>query len=264
MALDRATDIRLKDGTIISVHTPGGGLVIVSTPPDDAAEATGLAAYRSAPIGTSTMATHSGMPVEVVRAYCRAHGGVAEIGETAQRLLRTLPSEADPVMGEPAPDSQPEAVEAAPESPLSPARGSATPGLAPAEAAARASDGPVVEPAPRLVLDELTEAVIEARRAVADFEGPLVWKKSWGRHRQDELPETAALWKRITRGSVLASRLIIVTHPHYALHPLLAEGIALRAQLTVIAEEARRERDAMAEADMRFHQRRNGVATAEA
>lgn len=258
-ALDRATDIRLKDGTIFSVHSPGGGRVIVATPIDEAVEATGLAAYRSEPVGSSGLGMHTGMPVEIVRSYCRAHGGVAEIGETAQRLLRTLPSAADPPMGEPT-DSQVQAVEeAAPESPLPEARGADLAGRTSAAADARALAEPVVGGEPALVLDELTTAVIEARRAVADFEGPVLWKREWGKPRVDRLPEISALWRRISKGAGLASRLIVVTQPRYASHPLQAEGVRLRAQLQRIGDEAfamKRDRD---EAEIEHYQRLNGV-----
>lgn len=257
-ALDRATDIRLKDGTTISVHTPGGGVVIVTTPVDEAAAATGLSAYRSAPVGSSGQGMHAGMPVEIVRAYCRAHGGVAEAGETALALLKSLPSQADPVMGAPATVSLPPAlVEAAPISPLPPARGADVAARAAAPAAPRAPDQPAVEQG--LQLDELTEAVIEARRAVADFEGPVVWKKEWGRPRPDRLPEVSALWRRISKGAGLASRLIIVTHARYASHPLLAEGVRLRARLQLIDVEAFAMKRAHDESETRHAQRLNGV-----
>ena len=257
-AIDHATDIRLKDGTTISVHSPAGGSVIVTTPVDEAVEATGLAAYRSAPVGSNGRGMHEGMPVEIVRAYCRAHGGVAEAGETALALLKTLPSSADPVMGAPVTDSPaPALVEAVSESPLLSARGAEATWRAEPPVASRAPNQPVVEPV--LKLDELTEAVIEARRAVADFEGSLVWKKEWGKHASDRLPEVAALWRRTSKGAGLASRLIITTHPRYASHPLLAEGVRLRAELQQIGTEATALRRAREADEMRHAQRLNGV-----
>lgn len=247
-------EVKLRNGVTFRVHATGPRLTIVTAPDDEHARAAGLSAYRTGPAADG-YALHAGMPVEIVRAYCRVHGGVAQIGATAQRLLQALPSQADPPMGAPATDSHARAVEAAPEAPLPAARAASETGAAAAPVAARASHQPGAEP--RLQLDELTEAVIEARRAVAESEGPLVWRAEWGRHRSDELPEVAALWRRITSGSGLARRLIIVTHARYASHPLLAEAVRLRERLQQIAADAMAERDARREADHAAWRARN-------
>lgn|GEM_PF-2802418 len=272
----RSEHLRCKDGTLISILPPfrrldtsrEGEEEIVdppvrlrAVPEDPAVQASGLAAYwRSHSRREGSDAEYSRVPVAVVRVFVRLHGGVAEAGEEALAELKRAAAleRPDPVMGAPVTDSRPPPpVEAAPNSPLPPARGADVAGRAEAPAAPRAHDQYAVEPT--LQLDELTEAVIEARRAVADFEGPVVWKKEWGKHAPDRLPVVAALWRRISKGAGLASRLIIVTHPRYATHPLLAEGIRLRARLQQIGAEAtalRRDREAK---ETRYHQRLNGV-----
>lgn len=87
-----ATHIRLRDGTLMAVHAPGPRLIIVSAPEDEIAMETGLARYRRERAEGAMWALHEGMPVEVVRAYCRGHGGVERAGETALALLKRLPS----------------------------------------------------------------------------------------------------------------------------------------------------------------------------
>lgn len=262
--MTRLDTLILKSGVHLSVsrRRPGSAITLYGPPShrDPHVPASGLAPFQTWFEPGDGNAEFSGMPVEVVRSFCKLHGGVAQAGQEALALLKMLPSQADPVMGAPVTDSRPPTVEeVAPESPLPSARGADVAGRAESPAAPRALDQPVPAPAPTLPLDELTEAVIEARRAVADFEGPLVWKKAWGKPRPDMLPEVAALWRWTSKGSGLASRLIIVTHPRYASHPLLAEGVRLRGQLQQIAEEAsatRRDREA---AETRYRQRLNGV-----
>jgi hypothetical protein len=75
--------------------------------------------------------------------------------------------------------------------------------------------------------------VIAARRLAAEARGPFfvagkpVESKDAGK----------ALGLRMSGCAGGAARLIIVTHPCYAQHPLLAEGIALRAELQAKFEE---------------------------
>lgn len=253
------TDILCKDGKLFSVAMKCGAITVFATFRDDLRAASGLARFSTFHEPGDTCAEHTGMPVEIVRAYAKAHGGVAEVGAEALALLKSLPSQADPPMGAPATDSHARAVEAAPEAPLSEDGGAASPGAPSSEIAAGALDQHGVGSPPRIELDDLTPAVIEARRVVSECEDPLVWRKEWGRHRSDELPEEAVLWRRITCGRGLASRLIIVTAPRYASHPLLAEGVRLRERLLQIAADAMTERDARREAKTAYHQRLNGV-----
>ncbi|MCJ2078773.1 hypothetical protein MKK68_24550 [Methylobacterium sp. E-016] len=256
----KPTTVSCKDGSTFLVTGSPGHVVLFATFRDKAVVSTGLGRFQTFHEPGDLRAEHKGMPVEVVRAYAKAHGGVDHAGEEALALLKSLPSTAEPVMGEPVTDSRPQAaVEVAPESPLTIARGAGLAGWSPAEAHPRALDQHDVEGAPALVLDELTTAVIEARRAVADFEGPVVWKREWAKPRVDRLPEISALWRRISKGAGLASRLIVVTQPRYASHPLQAEGVQLRAQLQRIGDEAfamKRDRD---EADIEHYQRLNSV-----
>lgn len=272
----RSEHLRCKDGALISILPPfrrldtsqEGEVDIVdppvrlrAVPEDPAVQASGLAAYwRHHNRREGDDAEYSRVPVAIVRAFVRLHGGVAEAGEEALAELKRAATleQADPVMGAPVTDSPAQAAEeAAPAAPLPQARGAGVAGRAEAPAAPRALDQHAVEPA--LLLDELTEAVIEARRAVVDFEGPVVWKKEWGKPRADLLPEVAALWRRISRGAGLASRLIITTHPRYAAHPLLDEGVRLRGQLQRIGDEALAMRRAREADEMRHAQRLNGV-----
>ncbi|ARO53971.1 hypothetical protein B2G69_07275 [Methylorubrum zatmanii] len=106
-----ATNLLLRDGTLIAVHAPCPRLISVAAPEDEIATETGLARYRTECAGKSLWAIHQGMPIEIVRAYCRGHGGVERAGATALDLLKRLPSA--PAEAEPAP--APEAEPAAPE-----------------------------------------------------------------------------------------------------------------------------------------------------
>jgi hypothetical protein len=84
----------------------------------------------------------------------------------------------------------------------------------------------------------LTPAVIEARRAIAELDAGFLYKGREPAHPGEEL----AVWgKRASIGAGLGSRLIIVTHPRFARHPLLEEAIDLRARLLAYYEEARAE-----------------------
>ncbi len=108
-----------------------------------------------------------------------------------------------------------------------------------------------------LPLDELTPAIIEARKAVALFEGPVAWIGPPLPPSKDRIEE--ALWQRIARGAGLSSRLILVEQPRFARHPLREEGVRLRARLTQIHEEASSERKRRHEEQIEFHRRRNAA-----
>lgn len=100
-----ATHIRLRDGTLMAVHAPGPRMIVVSAPEDEVATECGLGRYRTDRSGSGMWAFHQGMPVEVVRAYCRGHGGVERAGATALDLLKRLPSRPAAAETAPAPET---------------------------------------------------------------------------------------------------------------------------------------------------------------
>jgi hypothetical protein len=105
----RPTQIRCKDGKIFSVQRLGGGITVHADFRDPAVVASGLGRYMTFHEPGDGSAEHTGMPVEIVRAYAKAHGGVAEAGAEALALLKKLPSEA----AAPAPEQPAPAVEEA-------------------------------------------------------------------------------------------------------------------------------------------------------
>lgn len=108
-----ATHIRLRDGTLMAVHAPGPRMIVVSAPEDEIAAECGLARYRTDRSNGAMWAFHKGMPVEVVRAYCRGHGGVERAGATALDLLKRLPAAPAAAEAAPAPEASPAAPEVA-------------------------------------------------------------------------------------------------------------------------------------------------------
>lgn len=110
-----ATNLLLRDGTLMAVHAPGPRLVVVSAPEDEIAMETGLTRYRKERAEGGMWAQHEGMPIEVVRAYCRGHGGVERAGATALDLLKRLPSAPAATEPAPTPAPAPEATTPAPE-----------------------------------------------------------------------------------------------------------------------------------------------------
>ncbi|WP_157914163.1 MULTISPECIES: hypothetical protein [Methylobacteriaceae] len=102
-----------------------------------------------------------------------------------------------------------------------------------------ALDQPELDGAPaRIELDHLTPAVIEARKAVAEFDAGFHYRGREPAHRGEVLD---AWYRRATAGAAVGSRLIIAKHDHFARHPLQAEALDLRARLLAVAEEAYRE-----------------------
>lgn len=101
-----------------------------------------------------------------------------------------------------------------------------------------ALDQHVGEPAPRIELDALTPAVIEARKAVEEFERGFLFKGREPEHRGEILD---VWYRRAAKGAGLGSRLVIATQPRFARHPLRDEALDLRARLLAVAEEAYRE-----------------------
>lgn len=125
----------LKSGVHISVSRsrPAASITLYAPPShrDPHVPASGLAAFQTWFEPGDGNAEFTGMPVEIVRAFCKLHGGVAQAGEEALVLLKALPSQPDPVMGAPAAVG-----EAAAETPLPDARGAVLAGRASAPAAA--------------------------------------------------------------------------------------------------------------------------------
>lgn len=81
-----------KDGTRFSVGDAQGrnaGTIFLPAHDKKAAEA-GLAPFDSFYEPGDASAEYRGMPVALIRAYCRLHGGVAEIGPRAKAALQAL------------------------------------------------------------------------------------------------------------------------------------------------------------------------------
>ncbi|MBI1689548.1 hypothetical protein [Methylorubrum sp. DB1722] len=125
--------LRCRDGRIISILDPtrrldpnvedeayivDPGVRLRAVPEDPAVEASGLARYwRHHNRREGNDALYAGVPVEVVRAFIRAHGGFAEAGEEALAEMKRA-GEAEkpaPAPAEPSPSSAPEASAPAPE-----------------------------------------------------------------------------------------------------------------------------------------------------
>ncbi|MBK3397095.1 MULTISPECIES: hypothetical protein [Methylobacterium] len=82
-------------------------------------------------------------------------------------------------------------------------------------------------------MDDFAEAVIAARRLAAEARGPffVAGKPVEG------LAAGKQLGLRMSGCAGGAARLILVTHPKFADHPLLEEGIRLREELQARFEE---------------------------
>lgn len=113
----KSTDVRCKDGVIFSVgpegcrNSPGAQVVVYAPLRDPAVAASGLAKFETFHEPGDARAEHAGMTIEVVRAYARLHGGVAEAGPEALEFLKRLPSaEVEPA---PVPEAPPAVEEAA-------------------------------------------------------------------------------------------------------------------------------------------------------
>lgn len=97
-----------------------------------------------------------------------------------------------------------------------------------------AGAAPAAVPAgPGRVLDDLTPAVVAAREKVAKAKRPPVFERRLAAEAEQE---HWGLFASACAGN--AARLVIVTHAKYAQHPLLAEAIDLRAELTRLFESA--------------------------
>lgn len=230
------TEIRCKDGRVFSVQRLGGGITVHADFRDPAVVASGLGRFPTFHEPGDGSAEHTGMPVEILRAYAKAHGGVAEAGAEALALLKGLSSAA----AEPAPAPEqpaPAVEEAAPGRPF--LLGSRGGRGGPPAADVGALDLHVGEPAPAsLPLDDLTPAVIEARKAIAEFDRGFLFQGREPAHNGEVL---STWYTRAARGAGIGSRLIVATHDRLARHPLRAEALALRERLLAVADEARRE-----------------------
>ena len=103
----------------------------------------------------------------------------------------------------------------------------------------RAPDQPELEGAPpSLELDDLTPAVIEARKAIAELDKGFLFQGREPAHRGEVLD---TWYRRAAKGAGIGSRLVIATHDRFARHPLREEALDLRARLLAVAEEAYRE-----------------------
>jgi hypothetical protein len=222
--------IQCRDGVLFRVYERRPDRILVDAGfRDRATDASGLGAYQTAHKPGDLTATHEGMPVEVVRSYAKAHGGVAEAGATALALFQRLPTAAALA------DAKQGAMEGAPKAVFPEAR---RPDVAGGKAPPGALDQRVGGGSETLVLDALTSEVIEARKILSGLEASFLPP---GKVRSDQSPELRAWYHRANSGAAYASRLVIVTQPRFGRHPLLQEGIALRARLQAIADEARRE-----------------------
>jgi len=88
--------VTLRDGASFAVYE-ADGVPIVATRVGDPALPQGLAAYGIG-YGRAGEATalHRGMTVEIIRDFCRAHGGVESGGADALAILRRMPPAVPP------------------------------------------------------------------------------------------------------------------------------------------------------------------------
>ncbi|QGY03184.1 hypothetical protein MMSR116_15800 [Methylobacterium mesophilicum SR1.6/6] len=210
-----ATEVKCKDGVTFSVHAPGPRLTIVTAPNTEMTANSAIGPYRREVSPGNGTALYGGMPVEAVRAFCVMHGGVAQIGTTAQDLLQALPTEADLAAAQARPADPPITD--------SPAEVSLV--RSGFEAGTHDFLG---RPLPdRLPVDHLTPFVIEARRVVAEVERPLVP----GLGHAGASPRQAALEWRAEQAAIAKSNLSIMERAQYARHPLRSEAAALTKRL---------------------------------
>lgn len=212
--------IACKDGVTFFVKERATGAIVLSALRDDSvSQACGLWRYRTAHRPGELYAEHQGMPVERVRAYALGHGGVAEGGPVAVALLKRLPSEANQGAEGVAP--QPGF--------RSPPGGSDMAGRPASEAPAGASAERDAGGPAALEVDTLTPALIEARKVVAEFDGPFLHQ---GREPATD-EEARREWERRCFLSCRVGRLFPdLKDDRFARHPLRAEALALRERLT--------------------------------
>ncbi len=106
MRSPRSDQVILRSGQAFSVAGAPGNVTLYVDFRDRHADACGLSRFMTFHEPGDGTAEHQGMPVEVVRAYTKIHGGVAQAGSEALALLKSIPSaEAPPAAAPPAPEA---------------------------------------------------------------------------------------------------------------------------------------------------------------
>lgn len=80
--------ILCKDGARFAVESVGGALIVTTPATDPAREQVGLAPYEAAVQVRAGVLRHDGVPLDVVRAFIRAHDGFEAAGPEALETLR--------------------------------------------------------------------------------------------------------------------------------------------------------------------------------
>lgn len=89
-----------RDGVGLRVESRDGALAVFALARDGLRSKAGLADYESAGQESGLEARHEGVPVEVVRAYVRAHHGVEAIHPVALAILKgEVPQSPEAVQG---------------------------------------------------------------------------------------------------------------------------------------------------------------------
>lgn len=120
MRTARPNEVILRSGQGFSVAGTPGSVTLHASFRDKHASACGLSRYMTFHEPGDGTAEHQGMPVEIVRAYTKIHGGVAQAGAEALALLKSLPSAEAPPAGPSIPEAVPGGEEAAPPRPFHP------------------------------------------------------------------------------------------------------------------------------------------------
>ena len=232
--------VRCADGRWISILTPPRRwdrhadeddftqeppVRLRAVPEDPAVEASGMSRYwHSHNRREGIDALYAQVPVGIVRAFIRLHGGIDEIGADAlAELQRAAALEQAGAPPEPAPAAEAPATD-------SPARTSRTRELM--EAGTHDFLGRPLPPG--LPVDRLTPVVIDARRVVAEVEPPLRPVLGYG----EVSARQAALEWRAEQAGAAACRLDLLERALYARHPLKTEAVDLQKRLARAREKA--------------------------
>lgn len=208
--------IACRDGVVFFVKERATGVIVVTAPREDAVSVScGLSRYRIPARAGEPYAEHQGMPVEAVRAYAMGHGGVAEPGAVAVALLKKLPSRnSQGFEGRaPSPGFRPAA------------GGSGVAERTASEALPGASDQRLGGGPGTVEVDTLTPEIIDARRFLAELDGPHLLD---GREPETDA-EALRVWQN--RGSIALrayASLAVRLGPGSERHPLYHEAVALR------------------------------------
>jgi hypothetical protein len=109
--------VACRDGTRFAVESVGGALVVTTPAADPARETAGLAPFEAAVQVRAGVFRHNAVPIDVVRAFIRAHGGYADAGPEALAALQSAGRPAEPAPAPAAEDVQ-GGGEAAPDRPF--------------------------------------------------------------------------------------------------------------------------------------------------